>query len=231
MNIAVIPARGGSKRIPRKNIKDFCGKPMIAHAILTAKLSGLFEHIIVSTDDSEIAERAVEWCAEVPFMRHEDLADDYTPTVPVIAHAVGVCEELGWSVDYVCCIYPCAPFVEADDLAIGLKMLKETGADYVYPVAEFSHPVQRAMFRSENGAMNFMCPECEMVRTQDLPKTYHDAGQFYWGKSSAWMDLKKMHSQGLGLVVPPWRVVDIDTLDDWHRAELLYQVMQVKKED
>lgn len=226
MNIAVIPARGGSKRIPRKNIKTFNGKPMIAWSIAAAKESGLFDHIVVSTDDDEIAGIALSFGAEVPFVRPAELANDVAPTVPVIAHAVSACADLGWCADSVCCIYPCAPFTRAADLVAGLDMLKETDADYVYPVAEFPHPVQRAMLRSENGGMTFLNPECELMRTQDLPKTYHDAGQFYWGKSSAWSAMKRMHSEGLGLVVPHWRIVDIDTPDDWQRAELLYQIMQ-----
>ena len=225
MNIAVIPARGGSKRIPRKNIKLFNGKPMIAWSIKAAMESRLFAHIVVSTDDDEIAEVARTLGAEVPFMRPAELANDVAPTVPVVAHSVSALEKLGWPVEYVCCIYPCAPFISAEDLLTGLQMLKETDAEYVYPVTEFPHPVQRAMLRSAHGDMTFLDPKCELMRTQDLPKTYHDAGQFYWGKRSAWSAMKKMHSEGLGLTVPHWRVVDIDTPEDWTRAELLFQII------
>jgi len=223
MKIAVIPARGGSKRIPRKNIKLFHGKPIIAHSIEKALSSCLFDRIIVSTDDHEIADIAVRFGAEVPFVRPPSLADDTAPTVPVIAHTIEFCEDSKRPIDYVCCIYPCAPFIEVHDLVASLRMLESTGASYAYPVTEFSHPIQRAMIRSDKGEMKFIRPECEMMRTQDLPKAYHDAGQFYWGRASAWRALKKMHSEGVGLIVPHWRIVDIDTMDDWQRAESLFQ--------
>lgn len=222
MRIAVIPARGGSKRIPRKNIKAFCGKPMIAWAITAAKESGLFSHILVSTDDEEIAGKAREWGAETPFMRPEDLADDLTPTVPVIAHAVKSCVDLGWQVDYACCIYPCSPFLKTEDLVASFDMLQERNADFVYPVTEYAHPIQRAMRRLPGGAMQFFSPQYEMTRTQDLEIAYHDAGQFYWGKASSWLEHKKMHTDGLGMPIPNWRVVDIDNDDDWRRAEVMF---------
>lgn len=226
MAIAIIPARGGSKRIPRKNIKNFNGKPMIAWSISAAKESGLFKHVVVSTDDEEIAQIALSYGAEVPFFRPKDLANDLAPTVPVIAHAIRECAGLGWISDYICCIYPCAPFIKGEDLLSGYEMLRTTGAEYVYPVAEYPHPVQRAMFRADDARMSFLNPESEMTRTQDLTKTYHDTGQFYWGKSRAWSSLKKMHSEGAGLVIPHWQVVDIDTPDDWRRAELIYRAMK-----
>lgn len=225
MKIAVIPARGGSKRIPRKNIKDFAGKPMIAHAITRAMASDLFDHIVVSTDDQEIMEIARQWGAEVPFTRPPSLADDHTPTVPVIAHAVAECHALGWPVEYACCIYPCAPFLMAEDLVASLDLARETNADFVYPVTQYAHPIQRAMRRMTNGEMQFLSPENEMTRTQDLEKTYHDAGQFYWGKADAWLAQKRMHTAGLGHSIPGWRVVDIDTEDDWKRAELIYSAL------
>lgn len=222
MNIAVIPARGGSKRIPRKNIKDFGGKPMIAHTILTAKLSGLFEHIVVSTDDHEIAEKAIEWGAEVPFVRPEELADDYTPTAPVIVHAVGVCEELGWAVDYVCCVYPCVPLLQATDLQAGLDLLKVASADYCFPVAEFPSAIQRALKKAADGHMSPFYSQYELSRTQDLEPAFYDAGQFYWGSVSSWKKNPQIHSNGVGYRIPSWRIVDIDTFDDWRRAEILF---------
>lgn len=225
MKIAIIPARGGSKRIPRKNIKDFCGKPMIAWAIGTALESNLFDRIIVSTDDAEIAEFAKHWGAQIPFFRPRDLADDLTATVPVIAHAVKACRDLGWVADYVCCIYPCAPFLQKSDLAMALNLAQSRDADFVYPVTEYVHPIQRAMRRLSAGNMQFLSPECELTRTQDLEKTYHDAGQFYWGKSSAWLAHKKMHTDGLGIPIPNWRVVDIDSIDDWKRAEHIFKAI------
>ena len=225
MKIAVIPARGGSKRIPRKNIKTFCGRPMIAWAISKARDSGLFDKIIVSTDDAEIAELARNWGAETPFVRPVDLADDLTPTVPVVAHAVKSCLDTGWEADYVCCIYPCVPFLQAEDLAIALDLAQKKNADFVYPVTEYAHPIQRAMRQLAGGKMQFLNPTYELTRTQDLEKTYHDAGQFYWGKTSAWLEHKKMHTDGLGFSIPNWRVVDIDSADDWRRAELIFNAI------
>jgi pseudaminic acid cytidylyltransferase len=222
MRIAVIPARGGSKRIPRKNILEFCGKPMIAYAILAARLSGLFEHVVVSTDDEEIAQVARTWGAETPFVRPPALADDHTPTVPVIAHAITVCQALGWNIDYVCCIYPCVPFIHSDDLKLAFEFLQNSQAGYSFPVTEFPSAIQRALRRSSEGQMQPFYPEYELIRTQDLEPAYHDAGQFYWGKPSAWLSNSRIHSSGIGLPIPNWRVVDIDTPDDWARAEHLY---------
>ena len=221
MRVAIIPARGGSKRIPRKNIKDFLGQPMIVHAIDLAKCSGLFEHVVVSTDDVEIAKIASDVGAKVPFFRPPELAGDLTPTVPVIAHAVQQCNLLGWAVSHACCIYPCVPLLSSDDLAGALALAEKTAADFVYPVTEYSHPVQRAMRRLDSGKMQFLLPEHELTRTQDLEKTYHDAGQFYWGRADAWLAHKRMHSGGLGFPIPHWRVADIDSEDDWKRAELI----------
>lgn len=226
MNIAIIPARGGSKRIPRKNIKSFDGRPMIEWAIEKAKASGMFDHIIVSSDDAEIIKISNDCGAITPFIRPAELADDLTPTVPVIAHAVEQCDLIGWSANYVCCIYPGVPFLEADDLAKAFDLLVDTDTDFVYPVAEYSHPIQRAMRQLDNGKMMFLDSASEMKRTQDLETTYHDAGQFYWGKSSAWREYKKMHSDGIGMVIPNWRVVDIDNYDDWKRAELLVEAFR-----
>ena len=225
MKIAVIPARGGSKRIPRKNIKDFCGRPMIAWAISAAKESGLFDRIIVSTDDEEIAELARSWGAETPFVRPAHLADDLISTVPVIAHAVKSCLNFGWVADYVCCVYPCVPFLQISDLIAALDLVQARKADFVYPVTEYAHPIQRAMRQLPDGKMQFLSPEYELKRTQDIEKTYHDAGQFYWGKASAWLGHKKMHTDGLGISIPNWRVVDIDSADDWRRAELIFKAI------
>ena len=222
MKIAVIPARGGSKRIPRKNIKPFAGKPMIAHAISAAKQSGLFEHVIVSTEDEEIARIACEWDAETPFKRPPDLADDHTQTVPVVAHAIKACQALGWEIDYACCIYPCVPFIRINDLKHALELLQSSQAAYSFPVTEFPSAIQRALLRLPNGQMQPFYPEHELTRTQDLEPAYHDAGQFYWGKPDAWLTNNKIHRSGVGLCIHNWRVVDIDTPEDWERAEILY---------
>ena len=223
MKIAVIPARGGSKRIPRKNIKIFAGKPMIAHAIGAAKVSGLFERIVVTTDDEEIGEIARGYGAETPFMRPAELADDHTPTVPVVAHAIQYCRALGWNVEQVCCIYPGVPFIQASDLAAAFELLQRSGADYSFPVAEFPAAIQRALKRDVEGRMQPFQSEYELTRTQDLEPSYYDAGQFYWGSARGWLTNNRVHQSGVGLVIPSWRVVDIDTQDDWERAQIIWQ--------
>lgn len=221
MNIAVIPARGGSKRIPRKNIKVFGGKPMIAYAIGAAKNSGLFDHVLVSTDDAEITTIANEWGAETPFVRPAELANDFIATVPVVAHAIQACEALGWSFDNVCCIYPGVPLIEVEDLQGAFEQLEAGSADYCFPVTEFPSAIQRALKQNSGGVMQPFYPEFELARSQDLESAYYDAGQFYWGKKKAWLSNPRIHSNGAGYVIPSWRVVDIDTPADWDRAELL----------
>lgn len=225
MRLAVIPARGGSKRIPRKNIRAFAGRPMIGHAIAAARESGLFDRIVVSTDDEEIAAIARGLGAELPFMRPAALADDHTPTVPVVAHAVQACIDLGWAVDTVCCIYPGVPFLEAGDLRAALALLAQ-GATYAFPVAPFPSAVQRALLRTADGSARPLFPEFASARTQDLPPAFHDAGQFYWGRADAWLAGLNIHLHGRTIVIPHWRVVDIDTPEDWQRAELLYEVLR-----
>lgn len=226
MKLAVIPARGGSKRIPRKNIKVFAGKPMIAHAILAAKRSGLFDRVIVSTDDEEISSIAREWGAETPFMRPKELSDDFTPTVPVVAHAIAVCQALGWKMDYVCCIYPSVPLIQINDLNKAFELLRGSKADYSFPVAEFPSSIQRALRRKQDGLMQPINPEHELTRSQDLEPAYFDAGQFYWGRTNSWLNNEKIHLSGIGLSIPSWRVVDIDTNDDWLRAELFFKLLK-----
>lgn len=221
-DVAIIPARGGSKRIPRKNIRPFAGKPMIAHAISAAVNSGLFDHVVVSTDDEEISRIAREWGAETPFVRPPELADDHTPTVPVIAHAIGECEKLGWTIERACCIYPGVPFIQIADLEAALKLLETSHAEYSFPITDFPSAIQRALRRGGSGRMSPFFPEHELTRTQDLEPAYHDAGQFYWGTRQAWLGNPRIHSSGAGLVIPNWRVVDIDTLADWQRAEIIF---------
>jgi pseudaminic acid cytidylyltransferase len=225
VRLAVIPARGGSKRIPRKNVREFCGRPIIAWAIGAAERSGKFDRIVVSTDDEEIAAVAREWGAETPFVRPSELSDDRTPTVPVVAHAIRSCRDAGWNADYVCCVYPCAPFLMPSDLSAALRLVEQGGAEFAYPVTEYAHPTQRAMRRLASGKMQFLDEKHELTRTQDLEKTFHDAGQFYWGKASAWLQQKRMHVDGVGMPVPNWRVVDIDTEEDWKRAEQVFKLI------
>lgn len=222
MRIAVIPARGGSKRIPRKNIKIFHNKPMIGYAISAAIKSGTFDRVIVSTDDEEISQVAKDFGAEVPFIRPVELADDHAPTVPVIAHAIKECKSYGWEVEHVCCIYPGVPFLSKQDLDTALQKLLETGSNYVFPVAEFPSPIQRALKRLPDSSVKPFYPEYAATRTQDLESGYFDVGQFYWGKSSAWLQGLNLHLNSSTLIIPEWRAVDIDTPADWERAELLY---------
>jgi pseudaminic acid cytidylyltransferase len=224
VNIAIIPARGGSKRIPRKNVKLFAGKPLIAYAIEAARDSGLFTHVVVSTDDLEISAVARNFGAETPFSRPTELADDHTPTAPVIAHTAAACEALGWEAEFICCIYPGVPFIQQVDLKAAKHLLQESPeADYSFPVTVFPSAIQRALRRTPSGRMNPFYSEYELVRTQDLEPAYHDAGQFYWGRRSAWGSNPRIHNSGVGLVIPPWRVVDIDTPEDWVRAERIYR--------
>tara|TARA_B100000989_G_C19526544_1_gene467204 strand:- start:2729 stop:3412 length:684 start_codon:yes stop_codon:yes gene_type:complete len=224
MIIAIIPARGGSKRIPRKNIKNFNEKPMICWAIEVAQKSKLFDDIFVSTDDQEIKKISEQYGATVPFIRPMNISDDHTPTVPVISHALKEIDTLYKKVDFACCIYPCSPLLKASDLIKSFDILKSTDKDYVYPVVEFPHSIFRSLRQLKDGSMEFIYPEYELTRTQDLEETFHDAGQFYWGKAEAWRNLEKMHSGGVGMKIPSYRVVDIDTEEDWKRAELFSQL-------
>lgn len=226
MNIAIIPARGGSKRIPRKNIKPFDGRPMIAHAISAGIDSGLFAHVVVSTDNDEIARVARAHGAETPFVRPPELANDHAPTVPVIAHAIEACRALSWEFEFACCIYPGVPFIQTDDLEGALADLARSEADYCFPVTEFPSAIQRALRRDESGRMQPFFPENEQVRTQDLEAAYHDAGQFYWGRADAWLHNPRIHSGGIGYRIPSWRVVDIDTPEDWVRAEIMFKALK-----
>lgn len=228
MKLAVIPARGGSKRIPRKNIKPFHGKPMISYAIAAALASEAFDRVIVSTDDDEIAQVAREYGAEVPFVRPPELADDHTPTVPVIAHAIAACQSIGFDVQEVCCIYPGVPFISTNDLRAAYEQLLATGAHYVFPVTGFPSPIQRALRRLPDGSVSPFQPEFAATRTQELEPGYFDVGQFYWGKASSWLADLNVHLNGTTLVIPEWRVVDIDTPADWERAELLYAALAQK---
>ena len=221
----MIPARGGSKRIPRKNIKIFHGKPMIGYAIDAAIRSRAFDRVIVSTDDEEIAQVARDCGAEVPFTRPAELADDFTATVPVVAHAIRACLDLGWEVKEVCCIYPSVPFISIEDLLTANGQLLATDANYVFPVTEFPSPVQRALRRLSDGTVEPFQPKHAATRTQDLEPGYFDAGQFYWGRARAWLGGSNLHLNGVTLVIPGWRVVDIDNPSDWERAEALYAAL------
>ncbi len=224
MSLAVIPARGGSKRVPRKNVRPFAGRPMIGYAIEVARRSGLFEHIVVSTDDAEVAAVARELGADVPFLRPAELADDFTPTVPVIAHAVRACAELGWNTPLACCIYPAVPLLQPESLVQALALLESSDAPYAFPVLAYRAPIQRALSRTVQGRSAPLHPEHMQTRTQDLPPAYHDAGQFYWGRAEAWLAGRPLHADACTLVCDEGSVVDIDTEADWALAEALYRV-------
>lgn len=223
MKIAIIPARGGSKRIPRKNIKNFCGKPMIAWSIETALRSACFDRVLVSTDDSEIAKIALAHGAEVPFMRPPELSDDHAGTIPVIAHAIRWQNDTGTLAKYVCCIYATAPFLQKEDLQRGLAQLQISGADYAFGVTSYAFPIQRAVRITKERRVEMFQPDHFNTRSQDLEEAWHDAGQFYWGQTAAWLAHKNaFSSNGLPIELPRYRVQDIDTPEDWIRAELMY---------
>jgi pseudaminic acid cytidylyltransferase len=227
MNLCVIPARGGSKRIPRKNIREFCGKPMIAWSIEAAQHAGCFEQILVSTDDPEIAEVARSWGASVPFMRPVELSDDFAGTTPVVAHAVKWFLDQNVEPEAVCCLYATAPFVQPAELRQGQNLLKHTPADrFVFTATTYASPIQRALkINPSTGQAQMWRPDNFSKRSQDLEEAYHDAGQFYWGRPSAWLESCNLFEGSQMLVLPRWRVQDIDTQDDWMRAELIQKAL------
>lgn len=230
MRLAVIPARGGSKRIPRKNIKEFCGKPMIAWSIEAAQESGSFDRIIVSTDDEEIATVAERWGAEVPFTRPANLSDDYTGTIPVVAHAIQTLVEEGMRFSAVCCLYATAPFVQAEHLRRGHELLASSDVDYAFSVTSYAFPIQRALRLNSDGRVDMLHPEYFLTRSQDLEEAFHDAGQFYWGRPHAWLNQRPIFSSAaLPVLLPRYCVQDIDTPEDWRYAELMFQVMRQSK--
>lgn len=227
MNIAVIPARGGSKRIPRKNIKLFRGKPMIAWSIQVALQSGCFSQVIVSTDDPEIAATASAWGADVPFERPSELATDTAGTIPVVAHAIDWLKKSGHACDAVCCIYATAPFLTSDDVRQGLELLRNNDCDFVFPAVSYGYPVQRAFRLTAERRVEMLDPNAFAFRSQDLETIFHDAGQFYWGRPSAWQSGESIFSRrSIALQVPTYRVQDIDTPEDWIRAEIMAQALE-----
>lgn len=227
MKVAVIPARGGSKRIPRKNIKEFCGKPMIAYSIEAALQSGCFDKIIVSTDDSEIAQVAKSYGAEVPFIRPKELSNDYTGTIPVIRHAIEWLVEHGVDTNLVCCLYATAPFVTAEHLQQGLQQLEDNNAAYAFTVTSYAFPIQRAIKLNPELGVEMFDANNFNTRSQDLEEAYHDAGQFYWGKTEAWLSEKMIFGpESTAVILPRHRVQDIDTPEDWERAEWLFKALQ-----
>ncbi|HEY9218026.1 MAG TPA: pseudaminic acid cytidylyltransferase [Phenylobacterium sp.] len=226
MRIALIPARGGSKRIPRKNIRPFAGKPVIAWSIAAAQASGLFDRIICSTDDEEIAAVAEAHGAEAPFRRPEALSDDHATTLAVVQHFLEWAQVEGQSPDAVCCIYPASPFATASLIGQAHDRLQASAAQYCFPMARFPAPIQRAIRQRPDGRLDMFQPETFTVRSQDLEPAFFDAGQFYWGRAEAWRAGLRMFSpDAVGLEIPLWRCVDIDTVQDWDRAERLWALL------
>lgn len=229
MKLAIIPARGGSKRIPRKNIKEFCGKPMIAWSIEAALQSGIFDQVIVSTDDKEIAEASRQYGASVPFVRPAELSDDHTGTIPVIRHAIEWSNARGQVADQVCCLYATAPFVTPKDICRGLAILQGNECAYAFTVTSYAFPIQRAIHITGEGRVEMINPEHFDTRSQDLEEAYHDAGQFYWGRAKAWLEGRAIFgASSMPVLLPRHRVQDIDTPEDWERAERMFKAMQVQ---
>jgi len=226
MKIAVIPARGGSKRIPGKNIKLFHGRPIIEWTIEAARSSGCFEKILVSTDDDEIAEIARSLGAETPFLRPADLSNDHAGTMPVIAHATQWFIDAGMQPSLVCCLYATAPFIQASDIRRGLEMMQTNDIDFAFTVTRYNSPIQRALRIRGDNCVEMFDPAQFDRRSQDLEPAWHDAGQFYWGRPEAWLKAMPLFSaKSMPIDLPGHRVQDIDTLEDWRRAEMLFRFL------
>ena len=225
--IALIPARGGSERILRKNIRNFSGRPMIAWPMELAKQSKIFDRIVVSTDDHEIAETAIQEGAEVPFIRPSKLSDSYTEITPVVKHAILQIQQSDIVVSELCLIYATAPFLQIDALKKGLQLLRAEDCDYVISVTTFAFPIQRAVKRTANGRLAMFQPETYNSRSQDLETAYHDAAQFCWGTTDAWLEERPVFGPNtVPIVLPRHLVQDIDTEEDWHSAEWKFKAIR-----
>lgn len=222
----MIPARGGSKRIPRKNIREFAGKPMIAHSIECALRCGAFDRVIVSTDDEEIAETARHFGAEAPFKRPIELSNDHAGTTEVVAHTIDWLKAQNAPPSAVCCIYATAPFVRGEDLLQGLELLKAGHWRYVFAATTFAFPIFRSFRMNAAGGLEMFYPEHFTTRSQDLPEALHDAGQFYWGQPQAWVGRDRIFDHhSTTIMIPRWRAQDIDTPEDWERAQIMWRVL------
>ena len=227
--LAIIPARGGSKRIPGKNIKDFLGKPIIAYSIEAALATGIFDEVMVSTDDEKIATIARQFGATVPFMRSEKNADDFATTADVIEEVIQEYRNIGQRFDTLCCIYPTAPFVTAERLKEGGRLLESQDYDSVVPMVQFGFPIQRAIYLNETNQAFFFWPEHTQTRSQDLEKAYHDVGQYYWLNTTKFLANKQIWTQNTGaIILDEMEAQDIDTLEDWEIAEFKYQLKHGK---
>lgn len=225
-NIAIIPARGGSKRIPRKNIKDFLGKPIIAYSIEAAIKSGVFDEIMVSTDDLQIAEIAQKFGATVPFLRSAELSDDNATTSAVLIEVLNEYKKTGQSFNYGCCIYACAPFINPQKIKSGLELMRKKQANGAIPVTKFSYPIQRAL-KIEDEKLSMIDPKNLNARSQDLAPTYHDIGQYYWFNAENLLEEKTLFPKNsVAIITPEIEVQDIDTREDWRIAELKYKILK-----
>jgi pseudaminic acid cytidylyltransferase len=230
--LAVIPARGGSKRIPRKNIRPFLGVPMLGRAIALLTEADVFDRIIVSTDDEEIAEVAVKSGAEVPFRRPAELASDTAGTLPVIAHAIREMDARGMPANIVCCAYPAAVLSRAGDVRTAYSLLNGDDVDYVFTATSFPFPIQRALRKMSDGTCEMFWPEHRETRSQDLEPAFHDAGQFYFGRREAWLLGRPLFGRRSKMLeLPRYRVQDIDTPEDWTRAETIFRLLEKDERD
>tara|TARA_X000001036_G_C20613972_1_gene780151 strand:+ start:127 stop:816 length:690 start_codon:yes stop_codon:yes gene_type:complete len=226
MNIAIIPARGGSKRIPKKNIKNFLGKPIISYSVELAIKSNLFDKVIVSTDCDEIAEIAKSYGAEVPFKRPKAISDDFSTLNEVLKHAIDFIENDGFLYEYVCCIYATAPFIEIDDVTRGFELINTKKWESVIAATNFSYPIFRSFEKDKKGGLKMVFPDHYSSRSQDLPEIFHDAGQFFWAKSEFLKKSPSGFNQNNTIIeIPNYRAQDIDTDEDWQRAELIYKYL------
>lgn len=230
MKVAIIPARGGSKRIPQKNIRPFHGRPMIEYSIRAALGSRLFDRVIVTTDATEIARIAVAAGAESPFPRPADLSDDHTPTAPVVRHVIDRLVAEGAEVEYALCLYATAPFVRPEDLRASFQAMTAKGASGCFAITSFPFPIFRALKIDDSGHLRMFWPEHELTRSNDLPAAYHDAGQFYWLRVADFLTTGKMWApDAVPHYVPRHRCQDIDTPEDWETAERLYQLEEQRE--
>ena len=232
MTVCIIPARGGSKRIPGKNVRVFAGRPLIAHSIMTARDSGLFDRVIVSTDKEEVADVARDWGAEVPFLRPGYLADDFVGTNPVVRHTLEWLQEQAACPPLACCLYATAPLLDPEALIQGRQRLDRGDVEFAVSVTSYEFPIQRALRPNEDGLLVPVHPELYRTRSQDLEERYHDAGQFYWGYTGSWLAEREFFEAPTAAVpLPRHRVQDIDTPEDWQRAEYLYRILLAEEED
>lgn len=230
--LAVIPARGGSKRIPRKNIRPFVGVPMLSRTIAMLRAAGVFDHVVVSTDDDEISDIASMAGALVPFRRPQELSNDTAATLPVVAHAIREMNARGMLSDFVCCAYPAAVLSRPDDVRAAYDLLRRTEVDYVFTATSFPYPIQRALRKLADGSCEMYWPEHRETRSQDLEPAYHDAGQFYFGRSEAWLQGSPLFGRRSKMLeLPRYRVQDIDTPEDWVRAETIFRLLEQEQRD